>query len=131
MLMRKIFIYILSFFVISVYADTALCLHQKDGKILKILLSSQPEISYNIDSVFIKTNHETISYLVSDFRKFTFEEVSDELTTGLVLVQTRKSQNTSMYYDLSGNRIMNLSTAKNGIYIIKNQTSAVKIFKHN
>ena len=129
--MRKIFIYILSFFVISVYADTALCLHQKYGKIFKILLSSQPEISCNIDSVFITTSHETISYLVSDFRKFTFEEVSDELTTGLVPEQTQQSQNISMYYDLLGNRVMNLSTTKNGVYIIKNQTSTVKVLKHN
>lgn len=130
MLMKKFIIIFLAFVVMSVYADTALCLHKHDGAILKIQLSSQPNISYNVDSVFIKTKYETISYLVSDFKKITFEEVSDESITTFIPEQIQQSQEKCIYFDLSGNQMLNLSNAKNGIYILKTPTSTIKIFKH-
>lgn len=132
MLMKNYIIFFFAFVIMPVYADTALCLHQNDGKVIKILLSSRPKISYNynVDSIFIMTRHETISYLVSDFRKFTFEEVSHEQTTFFSEQAQQSSNNSMMYFDLYGNRMLNLSTVKEGIYILKTPTSTIKIFKH-
>ena len=120
-------------------AETALIVHQKSGGTVEYSFAEKPVVTYADGYVVISCDAASVMYPLENMQKFTFGEVTDQVTritapegtapqptyiynVGGVLMRT-------MQPDADGTTSNSLEALPAGTYIVKNGKTSYKIIK--
>ena len=106
----------LAFAGTTVWAETALFVHQKNGGLLEISFSEKPVVTYSDGYVVVRTADASVSYQIREMQKFTFGEADGKL------LRTYKPGE-------DGRTSTSLEGLPAGTYVIKNGTTSYKMLK--
>ena len=129
--------------VASSWADTALIVHQKSGGTVEYAFSEKPVVTYqyvkNCPYLVISAAEASVMYPMSNMHKFTFGEVSDQVTR--IKAPTGTTPQPTHIYNVNGILMRTLQPSEDGstpasidglpagTYIIKNGNTSYKITK--
>lgn len=138
--MKRLFFSLLVFLAgISCRAQTALIVHQKSGGTVEYAFSEKPVVTYCDGYLVISAPMASVVYPLTDMLKFTFGEVSDQVTR-IVAPADQKPQPTYIYNvggilmrtiepGNDGSTSASLDGLPAGTYIIKNGNTSYKTIK--
>lgn len=125
--------------VVSSLADTALIVHQKSGGTVEYAFSEKPVVTYRDGYLVISAAEASVLYPMSNMQKFTFGEVSDQVTR--IKAPTGATPQPTHIYNVGGILMRTLQPSEEGstpasidglpagTYIIKNGNTSYKITK--
>lgn len=154
--MKRLFVCVLSALIIlPIFAQNTLTIHQKDGQKFSYGFEEKPVVSFNGDTLIIRSTNTVIHYGISSLSKFTYDD--NETSVGLVKSDTNKAsisldeytiniagakadikvmligadgkQLASYKTDKEGTVTFSISELPNGAYIISSESLTVKILK--
>ena len=125
--------------VVSSLADTALIVHQKSGGTVEYAFSEKPVVTYRDGYLVISAAEASVLYPMSNMQKFTFGEVSDQVTR--IKAPTGTTPQPTYIYNMGGILMRTLQPSEDGstpasldglpagTYIIKNGNTIYKTIK--
>ena len=138
--MKRIFVLFLMLgAVIASQADTALIVHQKSGGTVEYAFSEKPVVTYSDGYLVITFTDALVKYPLSNMLKFTFGEVSDQVTR--ITPPKETAPQPTYIYNISGILMRTLEPTDDGTtpatldglptgtYIIKNGNTTYKVSK--
>ena len=138
--MKKVILSLLTLFAaIASWADTALIVHQKSGGTVEYAFSEKPVLTYSEGYLVISAADASVSYPLSNMQKFTFGEVSDQVTR--ITAPLNTAPQATYIYNVSGMLMRTLQPSQDGTtsasleglpagtYIIKNGQTSYKVAK--
>ena len=140
-IMRKLSLLLLALLIIAnaSYAETALIVHQKLGGTVEYAFGEKPVVTYNDGYLIISAQEASVMYPMSNLQKFTFGEVSDNVTR--IKAPADVAPQPTYIYNIGGILMHTLQPTKDnstpatidglpaGTYIIKNGSTNYKIAK--
>ena len=129
----------LAFAGTTVWAETALFVHQKNGGLLEISFSEKPVVTYSDGYVVVRTADASVSYPISNMQKFTFGEVDDQVTR--ITAPADAAPQPTNIYSLDGKLLRTYKPGEDGrtstsleglpagTYVIQNGTTSYKMLK--
>ena len=138
--MKKIIFLLLTLFAATTsWAETALIVHQKSGGTVEYSFSEKPVVTYNEGYLVISGMGASVMYPLENLQKFTFGEVTDQVTR--ITAPANTAPQATYIYNVSGMLMRTLEPSDNGstsasleglptgTYIIKNGKTTYKVLK--
>ena len=138
--MKKVIFLLLTLFAATAsWAETALIVHQKSGGTVEYSFSEKPVVTYNEGYLVISGMWASVMYPLENLQKFTFGEVTDQVTR--ITAPANTAPQTTYIYNVSGMLMRTLEPSDNGstsasleglptgTYIIKNGKTTYKVLK--
>ena len=120
-------------------AETALIVHQKSGGTVEYSFAEKPVVTYSGGYLVISAAEASVEYPLSNLQKFTFGEVSDNVTR--IKAPAEAAPQPTYIYNISGILVRTLQPTEDGTtpatldglpagtYIIKNGKTNYKVNK--
>ena len=138
--MKKLIFSLLTLFAATAsWAETALIVHQKSGGTVEYSFSEKPVVTYSEGYVVISGEGASVMYPISDMQKFTFGEVSENVTR--ITAPANEAPQPTRIYSVDGKLMRTFQPGENGAtsasldglmsgtYIIKNGKTSYKVLK--
>ena len=138
--MKKFIFLLLTLFAATAsWAETALIVHQKSGGTVEYSFSEKPVVTYTEGYLIISGMGSSVMYPLTNLQKFTFGEVSDQVTR--ITAPANTVPQPTHIYNVSGMLMRTLEPSDNnstsasleglptGTYIIKNGKTTYKVLK--
>lgn len=138
--MKRLFFSFLVFLAgISCRAQTALIVHQKSGGTVEYAFSEKPVVTYRDGYLVISAPMASVMYPLTDMQKFTFGEVSEQVTR--IVAPVGNAPQPTYIYNLGGVLLRTFQPSEDGstsasldglpagTYIIKNGKTSYKTIK--
>ena len=138
--MKKLILSLLALFATTtIWAETALFIHQESGEIVEISFAERPVVTYNEGRLIVSVESASISFPLANLEKFTFGEV-DENVTRITVPANVTPQPTFIYSvdgklmrtykpEEDGSTSASLEGLPAGTYVIKNGKVSYKYLK--
>ena len=137
--MRKLLIsLVLSVSAITSIAQNNINIYPKNGAPVTYALTQNPKITYENQNLVVSISDIKISYPLSDFQKFTFEDLPSGISSTTVI---SKTDSPLSIYTLGGALVKTIAKGKaddvrisldeldKGVYIIKRGNTTFKVAK--
>lgn len=120
-------------------ADTALIVHRKSGGTVEFAFSEKPVVTYEDGFLVISGGMASVMYPLTDMQKFTFGEVSEQVTR--IVAPVGNAPQPTYIYNLGGVLLRTFQPSEDGstsasldglpagTYIIKNGNTSYKTIK--
>ena len=140
--MKRLILSMLTLFAATFsQAQTALIVHQKSGGTVEYAFSEKPVVTYSDGYLIITAtgSKESVMYPLSNMQKFTFGEVSDQVTR--ITTPASVAPQSTFIYSIDGKLVRTLNPNEDGstsasveglpagTYVIKNGTTTYKVLK--